>query len=69
MCLLIFVNFTIRIISNVMLVREAEEIARYPKYYSPDTARRAKERLLAVQSNYCHWLAESIIPSNYTGTH
>lgn len=52
-----------------MLVREAEEIARYPKYYSPDTARRAKERLFAVQSNYCHWLAESINPNEYTGTH
>ena len=52
-----------------MLVREAEEIARYPKYYSPDTARRAKERLLACQDDYYHWLAKSIIPSNYTGTH
>ena len=66
---MIFVNFIINIISNVMLVREAEEIARYPKYYSPDTARRAKERLLAVQSNYYHWLAESIDPNEYTGTH
>lgn len=69
MYLLIFVNFTIRIISNVMLIREAEEIARFTKYYCPDTARRAKERLLACQDNYYHWLAESIDPNEYTGTH
>ena len=35
----------------------------------PDTARRAKERLLACQDNYYHWLAESINPNEYTGTH
>ena len=52
-----------------MIVREAEEIARFTKYYCPDTARRAKERLLACQDNYYHCLAESIILSNYTGTH
>lgn len=52
-----------------MLIREAEEIARFTKYYCPDTARRAKERLLACQDNYYHWLAESIDPSDYTGTH
>ena len=52
-----------------MLVREAEEIARFRKYYCPDTARRAKERLLACQDDYYHWLAESINPDEYTGTH
>ena len=52
-----------------MLVREAEEIARYPKYYSPDTARRAKERLLACHDDYYNFLASTIDPDEYTGTH
>lgn len=54
---------------TLMIVREAEEIARFTKYYCPDTARRAKERLLACQDNYYHWLAESIDPNEYTRTH
>ena len=52
-----------------MLVCEAEEIARYPKYYSPDTARRAIERLLACQDDYYHRLAELIHPNEYTGVY
>lgn len=53
----------------IMSVREAEEIARFKKYYCPDTARRAKERLLACRDNYYHELAETIDPNDYIGVH